>query len=60
LQALLVKYLITLAFTQEDFPDLLKIAKVVPIFKSDDKLAVNNYHPGSVLPAISKILERLM
>jgi len=38
----------------------LKIAKAVPIFKSEDKLAVNNYHPVSVLPASSKIQERLI
>jgi len=30
------------------------IAKVVPIFKSEDKLAVNNYRPVSVLPARKK------
>jgi len=34
------------------FHDLLKIAKVIPIFKSDDKLAVNNYCPVSVLPVL--------
>ena len=27
------------------FPDALKIAKVVPIFKSDDKMAISNYRP---------------
>ena len=33
-------------------PDILKIAKVVPIHKSDDKGLVNNYRPISVLPFI--------
>ena len=42
------------------FPDQLKIAKVRPIHKSDDKLALNNYRPISVLPVLSKILEKLM
>ena len=38
----------------------MKIAKlIVPIYKSDDKLLVNNYHPISVL-AFFKILERMM
>ena len=32
------------------FPGKLKIAKIFPIYKSDDKLLVNNYHPISVLP----------
>lgn len=41
-------------------PDDLKIAKIVPIYKSDDKRIVSNYRPISVLPAFSKILERLV
>ena len=32
------------------FPDKLKHAKIPPIFKSDDKLLVNNYRPVSLLP----------
>ena len=31
------------------FPDTLKIARVVPIFKSDDKTKPHNYRPISVL-----------
>ena len=42
------------------FPDILKHAKVTPVFKSDDKLVVKNYIPISVLPVFSKILEKLM
>lgn len=42
------------------FPDLLKIAKVTPIFKSDDTSSLGNYRPISVLPVFSKILERIM
>ena len=37
-----------------------KIAKVTPLFKNDNKMYVNNYRPVSVLPLLSKILERLM
>ena len=36
------------------FPDNLKLAKVVPIFKKDDKSQIKNYRPISVLPVISK------
>ena len=27
------------------FPDMLKYAKIVPIYKADDKLSVTNYRP---------------
>ena len=37
-----------------------KIAKVTPLFKNDNKKFVNNYRPVSVLPLLSRILERLM
>ena len=42
------------------FPSELKIANVVPIFKSGDDMVFSNYRPVSVLPVLSKILERLM
>ena len=34
------------------FPNELKLAKVLPIYKSDDKLQLKNYRPISVLPFI--------
>ena len=42
------------------FPDNMKLAKVTPIFKSDDRAMPNNYRPISVLPVFSKILEKIM
>ena len=41
-------------------PNELKVAKVVPIYKSGDRRLINNYRPVSVLPCFSKILEKLM
>ena len=42
------------------FPNKLKIAKVIPIFKKDDKHDLNNYRPISLLPTISKVFERVV
>lgn len=53
-----LSYLINLAFTQGVFPDNLKIAKVIPVYKKGDKKDVNNYRQVSVLPAFSKVYEK--
>ena len=42
------------------FPDSLKIAKVIPIFKTDDPSNFSNYRPISILSCLSKILEKLV
>ena len=41
-------------------PSILKIAKVVPVFKKYSKLHYSNYCPISLLSNIEKILEKLM
>ena len=42
------------------FPSELKLARVVPIFKSGDPSLLTNYRPISVLPFFSKILEKIV
>ena len=42
------------------FPHKLKLAKVIPIFKSGDETLFNNYRPISILPSLSKIFERVI
>ena len=38
------------------FPSMLKIAKVVPVFKKDSKLGYSNYRPTSLLSNVEEIL----
>ena len=42
------------------FPQVLKAARVVPIYKSDKKSIRENYRPISVLSVLSKIFERVV
>ena len=48
------------SFTTGIVPNNLKIAKVIPIYKNENPELFANYRPISILPSISKILERLM
>ena len=48
------------SFTTGIFPAELKPAIVTPIFKNGDPHTINNYRPISILPAFSKILEKLV
>jgi hypothetical protein len=52
--------LINRSLAEGIFPDALKIAKVIPIYKSGMKDSINNYRPISVLPTISKVFEKVI
>ena len=41
------------------FPDKLKLAKVIPLFKKDDDKIFGNYRPISLLSSISKVFEKV-
>ena len=51
-------YICKLSMKTSIFPDDWKKAKVTPIFKSGDRSDVGNYRPISILPIVSKIIER--
>ncbi|MGE5862423.1 MAG: RNA-directed DNA polymerase, partial [Nitrososphaerales archaeon] len=52
--------IINKSFAYGSVPDLIKIAKVCPIFKSGEKSNISNYRPISILPSYSKIIEKLV
>ena len=53
-------HVLNLSISQGTFPNELKIAKVIPLFKSGDKYNVVNYRPISILPFFSKLFERVI
>lgn len=55
-----LSHIFNLSFTTGVVPSLLKQANVTPIFKAGDKHDFTNYRPISILPSISKLLEKVI
>ena len=55
-----ISRLFNISVTKGIFPDCLKHARVIPLFKSGSKKSVLNYRPISLLTILSKIFEKLM
>ena len=55
-----ITFIINQSLLSGIFPDKLKIAKVIPLFKKNDPTLLDNYRPISLLPVISKIFERVI
>lgn len=53
-------HVINQSIMQGVFPQELKIAKVIPLFKGGDSTVMNNYRPVSILSVFSKIFEHIM
>ena len=53
-------HIVNLSISSGIFPDFLKIARVIPVFKSGDRRLMSNYRPVSVLPIFSKVFERVV
>ena len=54
-----VTHICNLPFKYGVFPHKMKIAKILPLFKSGEKPLFINYLPISLLPQVSKIQEKL-
>lgn len=55
-----IAYLSNLCLSSGVFPNLLKEAIVIPVYKSGDGGSVDNYRPISLLPTLAKILEKVI
>ena len=53
-------YFFNLCLSTGTFPKPLKVAILKPIFKSGDSDCLSNYRPISILPIMSKILEKII
>lgn len=53
-----ITHIVNKSLEENYFPNALKTAIVTPIFKAGDKQDVTNYRPISILPAISKVIEK--
>ena len=51
-------YVYNLCIDKSDFPVQFKNARVIPLFKSGDPSQPSNYRPISILPVLSKPLEK--
>ena len=55
-----LSYVRNISLQEGLFPDELKIANVIPLYKCDDPKLFNNCRPVSVLPSVSKVFEGIM
>ena len=53
-----LSHIINLSLGTNTVPSLWKSAKICPVFKSGDSDMVENFRPISILPVLSKLLER--
>uniref|UniRef100_A0A1B6LG28 Reverse transcriptase domain-containing protein n=2 Tax=Graphocephala atropunctata TaxID=36148 RepID=A0A1B6LG28_9HEMI len=49
--------LINKCMSQGEFPNILKVTKVIPVFKKGKKDQLNNFRPIAIVPVLSKVIE---
>ena len=52
--------LINISLTEGKFPDLMKLAEVVPLYKGKARDQETNYRPISLLTTMSKVMEKVV
>ena len=55
-----LSHLCNLSFSQGVFPNVIKIANVIPLYKKEDSMTFSNYRPVSLLCSLSKVFEKVM
>lgn len=55
-----LSHLVNVCLVEGRFPDSLKIARVVPVYKKGDRSLVSSYRPIAIIPAFAKIFETVM
>jgi Reverse transcriptase (RNA-dependent DNA polymerase) len=53
-------HIINESFKTGIYPDLLKISKIIPLYKKGDKTKTSNYRPIAILSVFSKIFEKII
>ena len=53
-------HIINLSITHGIVTNEMKIARVIPLFKAEDRDVFTNYRPVSILPSFSKFIERII
>ena len=58
--ATLISIIINQSLYTGIFPDKIKLAKILPLYKKGENEVIDNYRPISLLPSISKLFERIV
>ena len=55
-----ISQICNLSISRSTFPDACKMAKLKPLFEKGSKTDTKNFRPISLLPLISKVIERIL
>ena len=55
-----ITHIVNLSLSEQKYPTKWKTSKIIPLYKKDDPLCPKNYRPVSIIPILSKVLERVV